>query len=276
MDLLTYYLTKTLGLILFKHLFHRSTHLQLRVAFCCCLLMPLGLQAQEIFRITAGEWPPYLSKNLPHNGFIARIISESFALENITVQWQFFPWPRALVYAKSGKAEATAIWRFSEKRNQRFLYSEAIIENGNVFFHLKKRPFSWQGFNDLKGYTVGCTTSYLYGEAFNEAAKNGVFKTSTIPSEELNFKKLLRGKIDLLPSNKFTGNHILKFKFSPQQAAKITFHPKLIEPQTLHLLFSRMSGNSKYFSARFNAGLAKLKKSGKFAQYLQSGLPDQN
>jgi polar amino acid transport system substrate-binding protein len=251
----------------------RSTHLYQKVILLCCLLLSCNLQAQESYRITTGEWPPYLSENLPHNGFMARIITESFALEDITVQWQFFPWPRAMVYARSGKAEATAIWRFSEKRNLRFLYSDPIIESGNVFFHLKKRPFDWQTLDDLKGLTIGSTSSYLYGEAFEAAVQKGIFTKQTIPSEESNFKKLLRGKIDLLPSNKFTGNHILKFKFSPKQAAKITYHPKFIEPQPLHLLFSRMSGNSKYFAARFNAGLEKLKLSGKFDEYLQSGLP---
>ena len=123
---------------------------------------------------------------------------------------------------------------------------------------------------------MGATSSYSYGDAFNAAAEKGVFKIHTIPSEAVNFKKLLRGKIDLLPSNKFTGNHILKYKFSPQQAKKITSHSKLIEPQSLHLLFSRMSGNSKYFSALFNRGLKKLKQSGKFDEYIQSGLPNQN
>ena len=248
----------------------------LALIFVSGLSVHAPLQAKEVFRITAGEWPPYLSKNLPHNGFMARIITESFALENISVQWQFFPWPRAMIYAKSGKAEATAIWRFSQKRHLRFLYSDPIIESGNVFFHLKSSTFDWQRFEDLKGYTVGRTSSYLYGKEFEAAAKKGIFETDTIPSEALNFKKLLRGKIDLLPSNKFTGNHILKFKFSPQQAAKITYHPEFIETQSLHLLFSRISGNSKYFSARFNAGLEKLKLSGKFDEYLQSGLPKHN
>lgn len=263
---------KGLGFILRNSLLYKlSGQLKRRLIFFVFLL-PMFTHAQEVVRITTGEWPPYFSKQLPHNGFMARIISESFAMENITVEWHFFPWSRAMLYAQRAKSEGTAIWRYSDKRAKHFVYSDPIIRSGNVFFHRKDSNFDWNTYEDLKGLTVGTTSSYLYSEEFHQAASIGIFKTNSIPSEELNFKKLIRGKIDVLPSNKYVGNHILKFKFSKADAAQITYHHKFLKSTELHLLFSRMTGNSKFFSARFNAGLKKLKQSGKFHQYIQQSL----
>lgn len=244
-----------------------------KVIWLSCLLFSLQSQAQETLRITVGEWSPYLSKELPHNGFLARIITEAFAYEDIAVQWHFFPWSRAMLYAKRGKAEASAVWRHSDERDRHFVYSDSILTSANVFFHLKKRSFDWDNIHQLKGLTIGTTTSYSYGSTFDKAAADGLFNIDTTPSELQNFKKLLRGKIDLLPSNKFVGHQILMEQLGAQQAKRLTYHPKYIQPKTLHLLFSRVTGNSKYFSKRFNAGLKKLRISGKYKQYMNLYLP---
>lgn len=47
--------------------------------------------AEEVVRITAGEWPPYLGSDLPHFGIAGRIITEAFATQGITVEMTFFP-----------------------------------------------------------------------------------------------------------------------------------------------------------------------------------------
>lgn len=50
-----------------------------------------GAGAEEVARITAGEWPPYLGSDLPHFGIAGRIITEAFATQGITVEMTFFP-----------------------------------------------------------------------------------------------------------------------------------------------------------------------------------------
>ncbi len=39
--------------------------------------------AEETIRLTNGEWPPYLSKNLKYYGISSRIVTEAFALEGL-------------------------------------------------------------------------------------------------------------------------------------------------------------------------------------------------
>ncbi|MBF0233705.1 MAG: hypothetical protein HQK65_11810 [Desulfamplus sp.] len=67
--------------------------------------------AKEIIRLTNGEWPPYLHKELKYYGVASRIVTEAFALEGITVEYDFFPWGRAYEYAKSGEWNGSLIRR---------------------------------------------------------------------------------------------------------------------------------------------------------------------
>jgi polar amino acid transport system substrate-binding protein len=73
-----------------------------------------SLFAKDIIRITNGEWPPYLSKVLPHNGFASHLVKEVFAAVHVEVLYGFFPWKRSYRYAKEGKGVSNSdIWNGS-------------------------------------------------------------------------------------------------------------------------------------------------------------------
>ena len=94
--------------------------------------------AQETIRITNGEWPPYLSEKLKHNGLASRIVREAFELEGIQVVYDFFPWNRSLMLAQTGEWDGTAVWLRSPEREQEFYISDPVVQSTYVFFHLKK------------------------------------------------------------------------------------------------------------------------------------------
>ena len=79
------------------------------------------LQAESI-RLTNGEWSPYLGQNLPHHGVASRIVEEAFALQGVQVQWEFYPWARALRSAEQGKSDGAAVWLRSPERDGQSLY----------------------------------------------------------------------------------------------------------------------------------------------------------
>ena len=51
-----------------------------------------SIAASEKIRLTTGEWLPYLSEGLKHNGVGAHIVKKAFSLEGIEVEIRFFPW----------------------------------------------------------------------------------------------------------------------------------------------------------------------------------------
>ena len=163
------------------------------------LLTSTGIFAEETIRITIGEWAPFLSKDLKHYGLAARIVTESFALEGVKVEYGFFPWARSKFFAQEGEWDGSAVWMHNSERAKDFLFSDSVVEVKNIFFHLKSYSFDWNTIDDLKGIPIGGTIEYSYGEEFQNAEKTGEIEVQRAPSDEINFRKLLAGRIKIFP-----------------------------------------------------------------------------
>ena len=138
---------------------------------------------------------------------------------------------------------------------------------------MKSFDFQWREYADLKGLSSGATSGYNYGDGFNKAQQNGTLTVQTVPSDELNFKKLLRKRFDIFPSNLHVGYQQIKNNFSSVDAEKFTHHKKVLTDNDLHLIFGKNSAANQGFLKAFNKGLQKLKASGKFDQYLAEFQP---
>ena len=231
-------------------------------------LFATGLASAETVRLTNGEWPPYLGEQLPHNGVVSRIITEAFALQGITVEWEFYPWARALQMAQRGTRNGTAAWLFSREREVIFFISDSLIESGHHLFHRKNYSFDWQQFSDLHGHRSAGTRGYEYGEAFQQAEAQGQLRVNRVTSDETGFRQLLAGRVDLFPIDKVVGFDMLYQNFTAAERAQLCFHPKPLRSEHLHLLMSRAVPGNAELMARFNKGLAQLRESGKISQYL--------
>jgi polar amino acid transport system substrate-binding protein len=230
------------------------------------LMASFSAQAAEKIRITNGEWPPYLSQQLPHYGLASRIITTAFALEGIEVEYGFFPWSRAIYLAELGAWQGTAVWRSTPEREQRFYLSAPVITSHYVFFHLTSAPFDWQGFPDLKPYRIGATHAYDYGIQFTAMEQEGTLQVERVTSDEQNFQRLLHGRIDLFP-NDFSVGYEQISKLSLPERSRITHHPRTFEGSDLHLMLPRTDPDNKILITRFNRGLKKLKESGAIEQW---------
>lgn len=220
--------------------------------------------------IATGEWPPYVSSSLAHDGVTARIVRAAFEAVGDTVEFKFYPWSRTLLVSETGEVDASFPWSHSVEREVGHLYSDPIGEYGYVFFHLKTTPFSWQRLEDLKGLTIGTTYSYNYGDEFIEGAERGLYRIEWVTSDELNWRKLMAGRIDLFPSDREAGYAELRELFPDDSRFKVTHHPLPLKPMTsMHLLFPKDIPESVQRLERFNAGLRMLTEDGRIERYLQ-------
>ncbi|WP_137889319.1 ABC transporter substrate-binding protein [Pseudomonas sp. 2FE] len=228
-----------------------------------------GLLAAAEVRLTNGEWPPYLGQQLPHQGVASRIVAEAFALEGVEVHWEFYPWVRALKLAERGQRAGTAVWRSSLERERAFYISEPVVESAYHFFHRKDRAFDWQQVDDLRGLRICATRSYYYGAAFQQAEAEGRLRVNRLTSDEQCLHQLLAGRIDVFPMDKVVGLAMLQEHFGATERDQLSIHPKPLHSDSLHLLLSREVLGNAELMVRFNRGLARLRASGKIAQYLQ-------
>lgn len=236
------------------------------------LLLPLVVAgaavASDEVRLTNGEWSPYLGQNLPHHGVASRIVEEAFALEGVYVQWEFYPWARALRRAEHGTSDGSAVWHRNPKREELFYISDPVIESGYYLFHRDDVAFDWSRIDDLATLRIGGATDYDYGAEFEQAEREGRIKVNRLSSEEQGLRMLLAGRLDLFPMDKVVAFDMLHTRFTREERQRLNFHPTPLRYDGLHLLLSkRVAGNAERMQ-RFNRGLKALRDSGKVSQYL--------
>ncbi len=228
-----------------------------------------GCVLGESVRITNGEWPPFTSERLPDNGPLSRIVSEAFALEGVTVEYGYFPWKRSYDYARSGKWDGSVGWAPTPKHQQDFLMSKPVLTVDKGLFHLKNLPFDWKTIDDLKGWKVGSTAGYSYGDEWDKAVGDGRLKVEEVTVDEQNIRKLLLRRVDVVAMEVDVANHLLRTILTPEEAASIVQHPRLLMQTPICLALSRKSERSAALIARFNRGLQRLTESGAHARYIQ-------
>ncbi|WP_313513220.1 transporter substrate-binding domain-containing protein [Pseudomonas sp.] len=227
-----------------------------------------GSAGAEEIRLTNGEWSPYLGQQLPYNGVASRIVSEAFALEGVQVQWEFLPWARALHLAEQGQRAGTAVWLRSPDRDAQFFVSEAVVSSGYSLFHRKGEALDWTRAADLKSLRIGGTNGYDYGEEFERAEQSGELQVTRLSSEEQGLRMLLANRLDVFPIDPIVAMDLLHSRFSAAERARLSYDPKPLRSDSLHLLLSRKVPGNDALMARFNHGLNTLRANGRIAQYL--------
>jgi polar amino acid transport system substrate-binding protein len=240
----------------------------MRALFLAITLLCSGPCIADAVRLTNGEWAPYLGEQLPHRGVASRIVTEAFALEGIEVHWEFYPWARALYLAERGERTGTALWLRSPEREKAFHISEPVIESGYYLFHRKDRPLDWRQVGDLSGLRLGGGIGYDYGKAFQRAEASGQLQVNRLASEEQGLRMVLAGRLDAFPMDKVVAFALLNDRFSSAERRQMSFHPRPLRSDSLHLMLSREIPGNAELMARFNKGLAALRDSGRTARYL--------
>jgi polar amino acid transport system substrate-binding protein len=245
-----------------------KNYLKVLVVLSVWLYVSSHVQAMETVTIATGEYPPFASKSLKHNGFTSQVVVEAFKKSGYKVAFKFLPWKRALESTKAAKYDATSFWFVTEEKKQVFHYSDAIFEEKTAFFHLKTKQLpNWNKLADLSGFKFGATRGYSYTKEFWEAAKNGVLKIEEASSDKTNFKKLLKERIDIFPSGIVVGYGILNQSFDNAIVSKLTYHPKILRKSTTHVLFPKKGPKSQKLLKAFNDGLLKLRADGLYDKY---------
>jgi polar amino acid transport system substrate-binding protein len=219
-------------------------------------------------RLTNGEWSPYLGQQLPYKGVASRIIAEAFALQGIEVDWEFYPWARSMQMAERGQRDGSAVWMRNSRREANFFISDQVVESTYYLFHRKYYSFDWSQVADLQGRRLAGTRRYDYGEAFQQAEASGQLRVNRVTNDETAFRQLIAGRVDLFPIDKVVGFNMLHLHFSAAEREQLSFHPKPLRSDSLHLLLSRKVPGNAELIVRFNQGLAQLRESGTIAQYL--------
>ena len=242
-------------------------------AISMTVLVPVRGVTQNTVTISNGEWAPFLSKDWEYGGIATRIVTAAFATVGIDIVYRWYgdSWERAKLDAKQGKVDFSAVWYYTEERAKTFAYTEPVIDVATVFFYHKDVPFDWENYDTIESHKViGVTRGYSYTAEFDSAKKAGEFKYEVADRDILNFRKLLRKRIDAFVIGELVGQDILRKNFSPSERAILMVHPLEISKAPMYLITSRDHPQASALLERFNKGIRLLKDSGEHEAILRN------
>ncbi|WP_248806426.1 substrate-binding periplasmic protein [Pseudomonas sp. MWU13-2100] len=226
------------------------------VLFACLSFAAQG----EKLRIVTEPWAPYVyEENGQAQGLDYETTAIVFQRLGIEVEWQFLPWKRCLMLLEQGQADGALDIFQNPERDSSLLYpSEPLSEVDFVLFYAKAHPHPFSTLDDLKGLTIGTSPGYLYSSVFKDATG---LKREDGPSHEANFGKLVRGRIDLLITDRRVGQRLLKQLRLQDQVDQ---YPRVIARESQYLAIRRNAGMDLLVQ-RFGAELRRFKREPAYA-----------
>jgi polar amino acid transport system substrate-binding protein len=234
-----------------------TSRLLLATFLACLSFSALG----EKLRIVTEPWAPYAMLENGHaSGLDYDTTAIVFQRLGIEVQWQFLPWKRCLLMLEQGEADgALDIFKVSERDDLLLYPSEPLSDVNWVFFQANARPHPFKTLDDLRGLTIGISPGYLYTPEFDSSTS---FIREPAPSHEANFGKLVRGRVDLLVTDRRLGLQMIDQLGLRDQVSQL---PTVLNTREQYLAVRRNAGMDLLVQ-RFGAELKRFKREPAYAQ----------
>ena len=258
--------------------------------FLISLLFSFHSMTKTTIKLAASDYPPFLkNRGLAHMGVGAHIVTRSFENVGIKVKYRFLPWSKGMTEAKRGKkVDGAILWLKKPDREIDFEYSDKVVAETNVFFHLKDKPFSCNFNGKLLGedcmkdiaknnVRVGGIFKFSYSDAFDKAVgkkgdkddpSNAIIKFFKRERKSLlNFRKLIKGRIDIYPHEINVGYYELNNNLK-KYASQVTHFKVPLQESPSYLIMPKKNSYSRDVVSKFNKGLRLLRESGEYDKML--------
>lgn len=211
--------------------------------------------------------PPYMyiKKGVAH-GLYPAIVTEVFARMGMPVTCKAVPWKRALLHSRQGIAAIGGLYK-TEARKEIYDYSDPFYTERLMVFVYNGAPFDYKGLESLNGKTVGVLQGWSYGDEFDHACEQGLFKAIPVHADIKNFIKLVEGRIDCVIATHISALHALR-ELPPGSSNRISMLEPPMAINDTHLGFGK-TANEKALLEKFNATLRQMKESGEYEELLE-------
>ena len=211
------------------------------------------------------SWAPQYGKELRGGGYTVAIAREALRRAGYGLEPVWLPWKRALEETAAGKHDGLGACYYTLERDEKYAYTKPFAKTETVFVKLKSRNIAYDDLRELSSYVIGTTIGYGYPDNFLQA---NYLKKEEARSIELNVRKLLRGRIDLVIAARKVLITLLNNKF-PSQLHLIDMVEKSVGSQKLYVAFSRKTEDYAQKVTDFNTGLESMMVDGTIDRILQ-------
>jgi polar amino acid transport system substrate-binding protein len=236
------------------------------ITLTLALFMITGFAAAET-KLTLGtvNWEPYYGENLENGGVLSAVAKAAFKKVGYEIEIQFMDWNRAVGLTKAGKLDGLFGCYYTEERTKVMNISDSIGEAEMVLFSRKGANITFKSLEDLKPYKIGIMRGQVYTKEFDAA---DFLKKELADKFEVNIKKLLSGRIDLILESKVVLQDFINRNFS-QDIAKIEALSPALQSNSIHIGFSKKIDVNDKIVADFNKGLQQIKDEGIYDEIIK-------
>jgi polar amino acid transport system substrate-binding protein len=236
-------------------IFAEEFRMQRVVIFILVFGLTAGALADDL-RLTASEWPPYVSAQLYKNGVAVVLTEEALRRAGHEVATQLAPWPAALESTLAGEADViTSVWRTTD-REAGLVFSEPLMTNYIVFVKRYDNEANYSTRADLEGLRIGVVTDYAYSDQPYDTTGLTVVESGSV---RVNLQKLLAGQLDLVLAD----SRVAAYEIDALIAAKeLTLIRNPLQTRSLHAAVSKRRPDAEEIVAAINAGISALREDG--------------
>ena len=203
----------------------------------------LAQAAIKPMRLATLEWPPYNGLLLPQEGISTRVANVVAKAAGYRLMTAYFEWTITMQKGEKDPGfDGYFPEYFSKEREQACHLSGSMGTSVLGVATLKKNPLNWKTLPELGAYKLGVVDGYSNGEAFDQAIKDKRQAVELSPSDAVNVKKLLDGKLRGVVIDK----NVLAYTLARTGGAdRVVFGGKPIAELSLHICFKRTPEGKK-------------------------------
>jgi polar amino acid transport system substrate-binding protein len=176
---------------------YRGLQIALVSAALALIGLVSGVRAEEAIAVDNANPPFMFEQKGTAAGIYPALVTEIFKRIETPVTISSLPWKRALMNLDNGLSGVAGIYK-NEERLKKYSYTDMLFSEEVQIFVEKGQAFPYTSIDSLKGKTIGVIAGWSYGDAFDGARSAGVLKVEEAPSDALNFKKLVNGRLDVV------------------------------------------------------------------------------
>ncbi len=222
---------------------------------------------KKIVQLVTESYIPYgYEENGAVKGVAVDVVNEAFRRIGYTVELKMLPWTRSLQMVEDGDTDGIFCAFYSDERAVFMDYlKEPLAYEAQYCYTLKDSPVAFDGtLESLKPYRIGVIQDWYYGDAFDEALKNGAFHVESVTDLSINIQKLLDGRIDVIVNPRLSTLYYLKqMKIQDRVVEQaVPFR----EPTALYLGFTKKRLVDPALRRDLEAELAEMKADGTYQE----------
>ncbi|MCH8497801.1 MAG: transporter substrate-binding domain-containing protein [Marinobacter sp.] len=216
-------------------------------------------QAEDVLLVTGNNYPPFADESLPEAGVLTALVRAVFERMGYQAHMKHMPWNRAQKMVLDHDALGTFPYVRDAEREQRFLFSEPLYIDTEVYFVRADAAIQFQRPADLRGLKLCRPVGYSVA-SLQPVLENNLVDMWTTQDLETCFRLLEFGRIQLVPIGRSVGRAQVAEQFGDPD-----YFPTLDPPIShngLHLMIAKDYPGAEALIRAFNQQLRDMEADG--------------